>query len=361
MKKVGIVTITELDNFGNRLQNYALQEVLKSKGFNVETIRNLICYGERKKILYKPLQLGKGIIRKNFRYRLAKVSKQFRFERFDKKYITFAKECSTINTIDDKLVGKYNYLIAGSDQIWNPLFCFNYEFNFLTFDLPEKRIAYSASFGVENVPDEKKGVFKTWLSEMKKISVREYQGERIVYELTGKHCDVMPDPTLLLSREEWNLIAKKPKWLEENKKFILKYFLGSDENYKEILEQLHKNVQYKEYEIIDINNPFDIKSYSITPDEFVYLINACELMITDSFHGTVFSIIMQTPFVHSLRKGESVEMNSRIDSLFKMLEIKNEEFICREHLNNTKRELIKKLRKDADEFLDNALDIERFL
>ena len=87
MKKIGIVTITELDNFGNRLQNYALQEILKRKNFEVETVRNLIVYGNRKKKLYKITELLKGILRGNFKYRLGMVTKQQRFEDFDKKFL----------------------------------------------------------------------------------------------------------------------------------------------------------------------------------------------------------------------------------------------------------------------------------
>lgn len=354
MKKIGIVTITELDNFGNRLQNYALQEILKRKNFEVETIRNLIIYGNRKKKLYKITELLKGILRGNFKYRLGMVTKQRRFEDFDKKYFKFSRWKSTIDTIDEPLSTEYDYVIAGSDQIWNPYYPFNLDFNFLSFVEKEKRIAYAASFGVDSIPEEKQEQFKKWLEGMNHISVREFQGAKIFEQLTSKKCEVMPDPTLLLKKEEWLQIARKPKWFNKEEKYILKYFLGSDDEYRKILESLDD--KYKELKIIDIHNAYDRKKFSITPDEFIYLINKSELMITDSFHGTVFSIIMQTPFVHSVRMESDVKTNSRIDSLFRMCQIKNDSLVCSEHLYDKKIDVITELQDKADDYLNRALE-----
>lgn len=354
MKKIGIVTITELDNFGNRLQNYALQNVLERKEYEVETIRNLITYGNRRKKLYKITELLKGIIRGNFKYRLGMICKQKRFEKFDKKYFKFAKGESTIDSIDEILAHEYDFVIAGSDQIWNPQCTFNFEFNFLTFVDKSKRIAYAPSIGVDKIPEDKKEQFKQYFMGIKYISTREFQGAKIVEELTGKKCPVMPDPTFLLDKEEWENIQKKPKWLDKNKKYILKYFLGNDVDYSNIVNGITD--EYSGLDIIDINNVYDTKCYSITPDEFVYLINHCELMITDSFHGTVFSIVMQKPFIHSIRKEGKVKTNSRIDSLFRMLKIENDEFICTEHIGGTKIEIIKHLQNKANKYLNEALN-----
>ena len=355
MKKIGIVTITELDNLGNRLQNYALQEVLKRKNFEVETIRNLIIYGNRKKCLYKISELFKGIVKGNFKYRLGMVTKQHRFEKFDRKYFKFSKWKSTIDTIDKELCDEYDYVIAGSDQIWNPYYSFNMDFNFLSFVEKEKRIAYAASFGVDSIPKEKEEQYKKGLNGINYISVREYQGAKIVNKLTSKACEVMPDPTLLLDKSEWIKIEKKPKWLN-NERYILKYFLGSDREYTDSIKKLRDD--YKKLKVIDIHNIYDKKRFSITPDEFIYLIHKCELMITDSFHGTVFSIVMQRPFLHVIRKeNNNVKTNSRIDSLFKMCKIENKELVCREHLDNKRVEILKELQKEANVFLDKALGI----
>ena len=129
--------------------------------------------------------------------------------------------------------------------------------------------------------------------------------------------------------------------------------MGSDDEYRKILENLDD--KYKGLKIIDIHNAYDRKKFSITPDEFIYLINESELMITDSFHGTVFSIIMQTPFVHSVRKEGDVKTNSRINSLFRICQIKNDSLVCSEHLYDKKIDVITELQNKADDYLNRAL------
>lgn len=356
--KIGIVTITELDNFGNRLQNYALQRVLMDLGLDVETIPNYIVFKYRKSKRWRLNQLKKGIRNKDCSV-ISPLIRQIRFEKFDKKHFAFSNNYSDINHISKCLNEEYDYFIAGSDQIWNPYFTFNLDFNFLTFCDKHKRLAYAASFGVDEIPEEKVCVYREYINGIDQMSVREYSGKKIVKLISGKDVPVLVDPTILLDREQWKTLSKKPKWIRNAQKYILLYYLGKTEE-RDILikELLLNNPKMKECKILDINDIKKLKEYSVRPDEFIWLIDNSQAVITDSFHGTVFSILMGVPFIHSPRKDVWVSMNSRVSSLFKKLEL-NELYgeIYTDHIinNATLEKKLNECRLESIHFLRNAL------
>lgn len=317
--KVGIVTITELDNFGNRLQNYALQSVLEDMGAEAETLPNYIAYRFRRSLHSKVNRYLRGFLKHDGRR--AEVIKQLRFEKFDKKYFRFSRDYSEISFITEGAGSHCDCFVAGSDQIWNPHFCFNYDFNFLTFAPREKRVAYAASFGVDAVPEEKKERFAEYLKGMRAISTREYAGSDIVRSLTGNSCPVLPDPTLLLTPARWQRFEKKPRW-HSAENYILVYHLGTKENQRNVVAQLlDAHPEYRGCGIVNIGDADNARTFSITPDEFLYLLHHARLMVTDSFHGTVFSLLFGTPIYYTKRVDHYVSMNSRVQSLFAMLDI----------------------------------------
>lgn len=353
--KVGIVTITELDNFGNRLQNYALQETLKSLGVEVETIPNYITYRYRRETKRILKEIYEGLRYRN-RIKLSDILKQIRFSKFDKKYFDFSKYFSEINYISEELDCNFDYFVAGSDQIWNPYFSFNYDFNFLKFCSPSKRIVYSASFGVDEIPDDRKNLFMDYINNIKNVSVREYAGKEIIKKLCHREVPVFVDPSMLLSKTQWLKLAKKPFWMSKNENYILKYYLGKkDEN--KIMSEL--GVKYKNYRVIDIHNKLDIEKYSITPAEFIWLIDNAKIVMTDSFHGTVFSIILKTPFINQKRIDSSVSMNSRIESLYKITNYKISDLVNDYHISNSEEidRTIELCRNKSINYLKSALKI----
>ncbi len=355
--KVAIITITELDNFGNRLQNYALQETLKKMGADVETIPNLIVYGDRRKFSWKLKMLKKGIKENNKKY-LAELCKQYRFSRFDNKYFDFSEEYSTVEYIPKSLNEKYDFFIAGSDQIWNPHFTFNFDFNFLAFAEYEKCISYAASFGVQDIPNEKKDDFANYLNGIRKLSVREFAGGKIVRELTAREAEVLIDPTLLLSKEDWLRMAKKPFW-NQNKRYIITYFLGDISEREEVFEKISSEMpNFSDLKIIDINEINNLSYFSIRPDEFVWLISNAELVVTDSFHGTVFSVLMEVPFVSIERKGSRISMNSRIETLYGKLGLKDDSLIkWPDSYRDVVKEKLYLERKKSESFLKESMRI----
>lgn len=357
--KVGLVTITELDNFGNRLQNYALQQVLQELGHSVETIPNLIIYKKRKIPLYRIIQKVYGVLQwlvKKDRRILSDLKKQARFKKFDSQFFRFSEKYSTIDYISEDLDGCYDVFIAGSDQIWNSYFVFNYEFNFLRFAQPYKRISYAASFGTDHVKEEFVEIFAQYLSDMAYISVRELSGKKIVEKLTDKTAEVVLDPTMLLSAEWWSTMEKKPDWAIEGQ-YILTYYLGEVRDRNTIFELLfNTNEAFKYFQIIDVFDPNIPEQYSITPDEFLWLIHHAAVMITDSFHGTVFSILFGTPFYSSRRIDHNVSMQSRIDSLFDLLGIEKDDLITDVKKQPDIYDRIEKYRSLSLAYLKKALD-----
>lgn len=321
MKKISIITINDYTNYGNRLQNYASQEVLKSLGFHVETtvlrnnskFRNLsgktikelyvIIISKIKRIIYMN-KMNKMNKRKSKRIEL--------FKQFTKTNILESEYIISNNDALINLNDAFDYFIVGSDQVWNPVFRFGSSIDFLTFASKEKRIAYSPSFGISEIPTEYKQRYQIWLSEMYRLSVREEAGAKIIKELTGRDADVLIDPTLMITKEKWISIAKEASSKPVDK-YLLTYFLGgiSKNDNKRIMEIAME----KKLKVVNLNDIKDYERYIIDPSEFLDFINSATVLCTDSFHGVIFSILMETPIVIFDRMGTVPSMNSRLETL----------------------------------------------
>ena len=370
-KKAAIVTLYGNNNYGNKLQNYALQKTLEKFNLEVYTIKNIsvlnvkdkyllrIIYYYLKKFihsillhddLYTDNQYNNNIERtNNFNIFNEHIKKQ-------KKYFNYIN-CKRY---------KYDYYFVGSDQVWNPFFGLK-NLGFLDF-VPEneKKIAFSASIGVNEIPDELKNKYSKSLKKFKLLSLREERGKSIVEELTGrKDVEVLVDPTMLLTPEEWDKVSNRPKQLDNIKedKYILSYFLGelSDSRRKEIERVANENNCHI-INILDKNDPF----YTCGPSEFLYLEKHAFLICTDSFHSSVFAILYNRPFIIFDREQKGMEnMNSRIDTLINKFKLKNRKYngnnITKENLDHDYSEAYKILEKEREkskDFLEKALDIK---
>ena len=344
--KSGIITIIDNNNIGNRLQNYALQEFLAKYG-EVDTIKNIAQLNGKDKILLKFLKYM--INRRKINNNRTKILEKFNSNiQFSKNYITPYTQIHK----------KYDYFITGSDQVWNPSFGRLRDVDLLNFAKPKQRIAFSASFGINELPEKCKNKAKKELERFKAISVREDKGKEIVEELTGrKDVQVLVDPTMLLTAEEWDKVSRKPEQLKEGK-YILNYFLGelSEERKKEI-DRIAKENGCEVINILDTNSPF----YQTGPSEFLYLEKNAFLICTDSFHSCVFAILYNRPFVVFNREGANINMNSRLDTLLKKFKLENRWYngkITKEQLQADYQKTYKILeleRKKSKEFLENAI------
>lgn len=349
--KVGICTINDNGNYGNRLQNYAIQEILKKQGIKAETISNeLDNYG----LKYHINNLKTILVRI---LNLKKHKRLIRFLEFNNN-IKFANFGIDKLHIDKNINKKYDYFITGSDQVWNPNFNRMSDVDFLTFTLPEKRISFSASFGISELPENMKEYYKERLLGIKYLSVREDKGKEIIEELTGrKDVQVLVDPTMLLTAEEWDKVAKKPEQLKTDK-YILNYFLGElSEQRKQEIERIARENNCEIINILDKRSPF----YQNGPSEFLYLEKNAFMVCTDSFHSCIFAILYNRPFVVFDREDKKVKMNSRLDTLLKKFKLENRWYkdkITEEQLKVDYKESYKILeeeRKKAKEFLEKAI------
>lgn len=343
MRSVGVITIYDSYNYGNRLQNYATNMVLKKLKCKADTIvkTKILGHGGLSRFSLYMFLWGN---RRNVYMRLSK------FSRFNShiKYKIYSKK-------------EYDFYLCGSDQIWNPNFAGD-DFYFAAFAPENKRIAYAASVGVDRIPQIEKERYAKRLNEMKAISVREQAGADIVMDLTGRKAEVLIDPTMMLDKCEWQKIKIKPCFIKK-KKFILTYFLGEvTDIVNEYIENLHNNYDLEPIRL-EKKNP-NKYWYSTGPSEFLWLIDNCELMLTDSFHGSVFSVLMDVPFIVFDRSNENGRMSSRIDTLLSTLKLKDRMFN-----NQTGKEIFKhdyghvndilnQEREKAINFLKNSMELK---
>lgn len=363
MKRIGIVTIQTGSNFGNRLQNYAVQKIYSdySSDIECETIVNatgnhfennlpiyrLIRWGTRCVLLPIYDCIGKYFIKN------AKVKKRMAFERFNKVHIKWSKDCISKNHVEKKFEEKYDFFSTGSDQVWNYTCYFNSDIEYLTFTSAEKRIAFAASFGVSDFDEKRRVEIANKLKDFKAISVRENSAKDIIKEM-NINADTVIDPTMVVPIEHWKKCEKKVKGVPEQ--YILVYILQKDE--KGIKEKIEKIAQRENLPIINIFDKSTPEYYAYDPFEFLWLIEHAKLVCTDSFHASVFSILLGTPFVVFGRAG----MNSRITTLLGKfnLESRMSENIDYDNLfeiNFENRDkVLEEEKKNVYRFLDEALN-----
>ena len=340
-KKIGIITTHHYPNYGNKLQNYALQTVLQRMGFLVETINDARSW----KSANSWLANWKVLLHYIFRYRLNSYHiKQLKFIKWSKKHIIYSS--CTINKTEDVnlLCDKYDYFVVGSDQIWNPEWpIFSNSFGFAEFARKEQKIAYAPSLGVSEMIPERVEEYRHWLSNWKALSCREYEGAKIIEELSGEGCTVVVDPTLLLSPKDWELmIATRSKF---SKKYALLYHLRNidDETYKKIL----LNVKEKGLDL------YVVKSHEqndiFGPGEFLKLIKDAEIVYTDSFHGSVFAMQFHKSLCILNLQDSGKNKMSRLKTLF--------EHVCIEH--NTFPSVLNYFTDINWKIIDENLEIKR--
>lgn len=305
--KAGIITITNGENYGNRLQNYAVQEALKDIGLLPETIHKVTNVFDAE----NPRYLWKLRIKRLLHYHLTKEERRrLNFYRFTRRYIKRSRFVID-RTVPAELDGEYGYFVAGSDQVWNPFLEYCTEENFLTFTAHEKKIAFSPSIAVDQIPKEKEDKFAEWISDFRLLSVRERQGAELIRRLCGRNAEVLGDPTLYVPAGQWRKMERNVKIKAGS--YILAYFLGNcTEEYRRRIEALAEG---RKLTVFWLQSP---EHYSAAPDEFLYLIDHAACVCTDSFHGTVFSLIFHRPFLVFRRKEDFADMSCRLDDLLSL-------------------------------------------
>lgn len=321
--KVAIITIIDKENIGNRLQNYAVQELLKYYGLDVTTINyynsnNNMSVIDRIKQNVFCIVLKSGFFQSDFYiFKLKhnpklKLIRDFneKYIRISNKYIFKSKKKSRIK----KCANDFDYYCIGSDQIWNSFLVQNNDFFFGCFAKPEQCFSFSASMGTAYVDEKYVDTYKRGLKHLGNISVREIETYELINKLVGRETTVLLDPTLILPKDKWLDIAQKPNIRLSNRIFIT-YFLSEPTNAQTNL--IKEFARKHKAEIIEING---VHKEFIGPAEFVYLFSRSEYVFTDSFHGTAFAIIFNKPFI-SFYRNNMYDMSARITTLLKKLNL----------------------------------------
>lgn len=322
--KAGIITIYDLLNYGNRLQNYAVTKIFEDLGYEVDT---LLIDEYRIKDLIKIILFRE----RNIHWNVRQESEEFFLKQDElsrKKYLNFKEftyKYMSIKKVSGSKLGlkylnhEYDIFIAGGDQIWNPLIGHAIDWEFLTFADNKKKISIAPSFGIGELPDVEKKAIKRYLKDFEHISVREKTGQDIIRDLLSKESTLLVDPTLLITKEDWLKIASTPSNVDLNRPYILLYFLGTvSDRIQERIDRIAAETGYQVLNLFDKSNP-DL--FSASPSDFVSLIAQAKIVLTDSFHASVFSLIFERPFLVFNRAGKHSNMSSRIENFIDMFKL----------------------------------------
>lgn len=345
MKRVALAAVYEKINYGTVLQCFALQKALELQQFDAKVIdrrgiQNVIAKNRRS--YYRQhaadISLYKAKMGLVFHMLRQKTDKKFQsamglrkkaFADFIDRHIAFTEPKQDLPSLT-QFCKNCDAVLVGSDQLWLPVNLYG-DFYTLSF-VPEgvKRLSYATSFGVANMTEQERQVAKAFLEKMDHITVREKIGQKLVHELTAKAADLVCDPTILFTAEEWDQHIRPAEMQNIPEKYIFCYFLGKNKESRRYAEALSKKtglpiiVLRHLDEFIASDETFgDVAPYDAGPAEFVSLIRNAAYVCTDSFHGTVFSILYNKEFFTFFRHAQKnrFSTNSRIESLLSVADL----------------------------------------
>ena len=326
--KIGILTFIGVENCGALLQAYALSNVLKNMGNNVELI-NLISDNEMERKSKRNLKNKAFLARKVYYMFYSKSIKRRKklFDNFRKEHLAiYPKERKIRENELEEVCKEYECIICGSDQIWSqdPKLYDRSDAYFINFEFKGKRISYAASFGDNlDYAEKNKEQIIPYIKKFNSVSVREAEAKEFLKK-NNIYSEVCVDPTLLIDKSEWEKLAILPN---EKEDYILYFSVNSRKYSINIAKELAKKTGIK---VIELNphpkswNSGFIKKYGIGPREFLgYLMNA-KYIVTNSFHGTVFSILFNKPFLAAFdeKDGEIIKENRKY-TLIEKVELQN--------------------------------------
>jgi hypothetical protein len=330
MKKIGILTYHASHNIGSMLQSYSLQTFLEKKyGYEVEFIdysspeqRNMYSIFPT---INNTKDLIKNIISGMF-YRLFKI-RYDDFEKFKFTYLKLSEKNYTFANEINELEKKYDYIFLGSDQIWNvncPDFTNVY---FADFKTKATLIAYAPSLGGQNILESGINLkyIKNLVQKIDHLSVREVNGKKWLESLTNRSFEIVADPTLLLEKKSWHSFLEKHDKQPQYDKYIFFYGVPFSKKTYSIVSKISKKLGLKVV-MLDakswIYNFCFIRGFVLekhcTPLDYLSLIKNSSLVITTSFHGTIFSTIFEKDFWTVTFKGTNPD-DDRVSTLLTQL------------------------------------------
>jgi len=387
-KKIGCVIAYNEghNNYGTSLQGYAHLKKIQELGYKCEVIR----YRKYLSLFQRCWQIIQMFRIGAFQGKVSVIK-----EKIDKRlYSGYAKNMQ-IRTIavnrykEEKLKplfkeyngfenlrkGSLNYsaVIVGSDQVWTPISLYNKYYNLLFVDDSVPKISYASSFGVSEIPDIQKEQTAAYLNRFAKIGVRELAGKTIVETISQNKAEVVCDPTLLLTSEEWaEEIAQST--VDTTEPYIFCYFLGTNPDMRQAADKLKQKTGLKIIairhldEYLSSDEQFgDEAPYDVSPNDFVKYISKAQYVCTDSFHCTIFSILFHRRFMsfYRFKSSSKNSRNSRIDSLFALTGLQERLFTG--DINQMEKDInysevdekLNVFRKDSLQFLRKSLELAK--
>ena len=323
--KAGLLTFHHAHHYGAQLQAYALMKAVTKAGADCEIINYVRSDTTEGNNLFK-----KGLSARSL---LSNANTILNYNKLKKRYHRFEDFVNCDMKLSPKFYGTYEALkddapeydiyICGSDQIWNPLIYKEKTYDpafFADFAHSGKRVAYAPSFGINEIPGDKREELKNYLEGFEYLSVREKQGEKIILEISGRESRTVLDPTLLLTGGEWGGHAADPAFGEP---YILCYFITDARKYSEFVGALSAKYNLPVVSLCGSRRVVAQTRHTVLdagPREFLGLFRNASMVCTDSFHGTVFSINFNKQFYcfESAQKAEKT-VNSRLYNILEKL------------------------------------------
>ncbi len=310
--KIGVITWHHGGNFGSVLQALALSEVLKELGYNAEIIN------------YLPSPYGRITPLRNILFRcLSRFFLNFRSKVFPKSDLFRHNNISQSRPLYNRrelieYAKDYDVIICGSDQIWAPTAYDDVYFG--VFAAPKTRkISYAASIGLYDIPVELINKYQVGLKDFYAISVREDTGKELLERYCNINSEVCLDPTLLHEKSFYSKYEEQVDGL--NEKYILCYFLKVNNDYQRLVDEYAKdnNLIILKITSSDCKSKTKLQLDDISPGSFLWLIRNAECIFTDSYHGTIFSMLYHKCYYtfERFEKTDPINQNSRLDQLKK--------------------------------------------
>lgn len=373
MRRVGVITMHYVRNYGSALQAFATQKIIEKLGYDCE----IIDYTYPNKFQYERGRKHTTLSLKS------KVARFLNLKPGHRKYNrvgTFLRKnlhlTRNYKDHDDLMANppSYDIYVTGSDQVWNPLHMYGDSVFFLKF-APEGscKVAFSSSFALKSIPEQYVESYKAWLSEYRHISVREKNGTDIIKSLIGRDVPVTLDPTLMLSSNDWISLLGRKRNPYKGKKYILLYMLGYAFDPEPYIYEVVKELQAKTgLDVYTLSPPPKDFFYNnlrdcsdVSPVGFIELFEYASYVVTSSFHGTAFAVNFGVP-LYSIVNNDGKKEDDRQRTLLEMLGLQNcivEKGTPMNTINprydiKTKDQALDDARRQSLEYISNALKQE---
>lgn len=340
--KVALAINYDYHDYGGMLQAFATQRFLTKNGIDSDAINfdnlkgdinkrkwryflsnifDISIVKEKSKLIEKKLKQ-----KSNEKLKSGMAERDAAFDEFCKSHFKVSRAFESWEDMAKASRNEYDAVVVGSDQLWLPsnIMADYYTLNWVPQDV--RKIAYATSFGIGSIPAKYSKIYSHYLKRINYLSARETSGQDIIKKLAGRDVQLVNDPALLLDADGWNEVISNELLIKE--KYVFCYFMGNNPEQRNFVRKLANKKGLKVVALLHLDQYIatdeyyvDMAPWHVSPADFVNLVKNAECVCTDSFHGTVFSIIYSRPFFTFKRfnKKASLSTNTRITSLLTRL------------------------------------------